>query len=184
MGWVIETVYLSIYHGHFVKRGFLIEPICVIYGIGTILVICILTRIKAHPILLFLSSSLIATFLELIVGALFNTLLNQRLWDYSAKFANFMGYICLSSTLVWGILSLFVVYIIHPIIIKFIDSIPIKIKETICYCSIVFLSLDISISIYTSLKGINNIMWLSQIFSERLKVIEYVTSKVVYYISH
>ncbi|HEY5586113.1 MAG TPA: hypothetical protein VIK78_16680 [Ruminiclostridium sp.] len=27
LGWVIETIYISIYYGHLTKRGFLLEPL-------------------------------------------------------------------------------------------------------------------------------------------------------------
>lgn len=183
-GWVLETIYMSIYHGHIVKRGFLLGPLCGVYGIGTILVVYILSYIKAHRIILFLCSSLLIAILELIVGILLETLFNQHLWNYSEKFANFMGFICLQNTIIWGVLSLFVVYRIHPVVTKIINSIPIKTKKLICNWAFIYLSLDLSISIYTSLKGIDNLTWLSQVFIQKIVQIEYVTSKVVYYISH
>lgn len=183
-GWVIETIYMSIYHGHLVKRGFLLGPLCGVYGIGTILVVYILSYIKSHPFILFLCSSLFTTILELIVGVLLEKLFNQRLWDYSDKVANFMGFICIRNTLIWGLLSLFVVYIINPMANQFIASIPINAKEAICYSVFIYLSFDITISIYTSLKGINTMAWVSQVFWYRFEYIENVTSKVVYFISH
>jgi uncharacterized membrane protein len=183
-GWVFETIYSSINHGHFVKRGFLIEPICGIYGIGTILVIFTLGYVKAHPFLLFLCSSLLTSLLELVVGILFKVLLDQRLWNYSDNFANLMGYICLRNTIIWGILALLVVYKVHPSITKCISSIPIKVKKIISYSVFIVLCFDLTISIYTSLNGIGNLTWLSQVFLQKLGQIENVTSKVVYYISH
>jgi uncharacterized membrane protein len=183
-GWFIETTYMSIYHGHIIKRGFLIEPLCGIYGIGTILVVYLLSYIKSHRIILFFCCSLLTAMLELIVGILLQTLLNQRLWNYSEKFANFMGFICLQNTLIWGILSVFVVYIIHPVVTRIINSIPIKIKKPICNLAFICLSLDLTISIYTSLKGVDNLTWISQEFLQKIVQIQYVTSKVVYYISH
>ncbi|MHB8062812.1 MAG: putative ABC transporter permease, partial [Ruminiclostridium sp.] len=183
-GWAIETIYMSIYHGYIVKRGFLIGPLCGVYGIGTILVVYSLSYIKAHRIKLFLCSSLITAILELLVGILLEKLLNQRLWNYSEKFANFMGFICLQNTIMWGVLSLFVVYLVHPVITKIINSITIKNKKLICYSAFIYLSFDLAISIYTSLKGIDNLTWLSQEFLQKIVQIEYVTSKVVYYINH
>lgn len=183
-GWVFETIYCSIYHGHFVKRGFLIGPICGIYGIGALLVIYVLGYIKAHPFLLFLCSSLLTSILELIVGVLLKTLLNQRLWNYSDNFANFMGFICLRNTIIWSILALFTVYKIHPFIINHITSIPTRTKKLICYTIFLAICFDLSISIYTSVNGISNFTWLSQVFLMKLDKIENVTSRVVYYISH
>jgi len=175
---------MSIYYGHIINRGFLIGPLCGVYGIGTILVLFVLTYIKPHPFFIFLYASLLTTIIELMAGIILEKLLNQRLWDYSDKAANFMGFICLQNAIIWGLLSIFVVYIIHPTLIKATVSIPIKKKEIICYAAFICLSFDICISIYSSLKGIDNIAWVSQLFYKRLTYLENVTSKVVYYISH
>lgn len=164
-GWVAETIYMSIYHGHLVKRGFLIGPLCAVYGIGSVLVVYILNHIKSHPFLVFICAALITSVVELLAGLLLSILTSKRLWDYSGDFANFMGYICLRNSIIWGIMSLFLVYIIHPALLRFIALIPAKAREVICFSAVVWLSADISISVYSSLNGVNNLVWLSQVVS-------------------
>lgn len=182
-GWVIETIYMSIYHGHLVNRGFLMGPLCGVYGIGTIIVVYFLCCFKFQPKLLFLYSSILISILELVVGVLLEKLLNQKLWDYSDNFADFMGYICVRNSIIWGFLALLVVYLVHPIISKIIVSIPIKTKIIICSSLCLCMTFDLMISIYTSLMGINNISWVSQLLIEKIENLRNVTSKVVYYIS-
>ncbi len=167
-GWVVETIYMSIYHGHMVKRGFLLGPLCVVYGIGSIFVVYVLDHIRSHPFLLFICASTLTTVVELLAGLLLSKLGTRRLWDYSGDFGNFMGYICVRNTIIWGVMSLFLVYIIHPVILKFITAIPAKTREIICYSAIIYLTLDISISVYSSLNGVNNLVWISQIFMHRM----------------
>ncbi len=162
-GWLAETIYMSIYHGHIVKRGFLIGPLCAVYGLGSISVVYILNRIKAHPFLLFIGASLITSLVELFAGILLSQLMQKRLWDYSGNFGNIMGYICLRNTIIWGIMSLFLVYIIHPRLINFLWSIPVRTREKIFYSAFIFLFLDISISVYSSLQGVNNLVWITQV---------------------
>ncbi len=36
IGWCLETIYAFLVLGHFVNRGFLIGPICPIYGFGAV----------------------------------------------------------------------------------------------------------------------------------------------------
>lgn len=183
-GWIIETIYMSIYHGHFTKRGFLIGPICIVYGIGTISVVFIFYYLKTHPLILFLCSSFLTTIVEFISGIVLKKLINHRLWDYSDNFANLMGYICLRNTIIWGILSLLLVYRIHPIVIKSITSIPIKKKHLMCFIVLILLFLDITISIYAGLNGKDSFVWVSQIVLRKIEDIENVSSRVVYFISH
>jgi uncharacterized membrane protein len=118
--------------------------------------------------LLFICASIITTVVELFAGILLSRLETQRLWDYTGDFGNFMGYICVRNTIIWGVMSLFLVYIIHPAIQKLITAIPVKAREIICYSAIVYLSLDISISVYSSFKGVNNLVWISQVFMHRV----------------
>jgi len=183
-GWAFETIYMSVYHGHIVKRGFLIGPLCGIYGIGTISIIYMLNRIKSHPFMLFLCSSVISSILELLTGIIFKTFFNQRLWDYSNKFANFKGYICLPNTIIWGILALFLVYVAHPAVKKTVDLIPARVRKIIFSSALIFFSFDLYISIYTSLNGINNIVWLTQLYTNKLKELHNISLKVVYYFNH
>jgi uncharacterized membrane protein len=166
---------MSIYHGHLVKRGFLISPLCGVYGIGLILVVYILRAVKTNPFVLFLCSSVFTTVLELVTGILLDQLFSLRLWNYNERFANFMGFICLRNSIIWGLLALIVVYIIHPSVVKIITSMPVRVKELLCYSCFIFLTLDLIISIYTSLHGIDNI--------QRFNYIETLTSKVVYFIT-
>jgi uncharacterized membrane protein len=184
IGWLIETVCMSVSHGYLVKRGFLISPICGIYGVGTLLVVTLVNRIKSHPILVFFSSMFITTALELLTGMIMENLLKRELWDYSKRAFNFLGVICLRNTLFWGVMCLIIVYFIHPRIIEKVRLIPLHIKESLCNVFFVFISLDLAVSIHTSIIGINNIDWVSGLLLHRLKLLEVVTVKVVYFISH
>lgn len=167
-GWVIETIYMTVYHGHLVKRGFLLGPLCVVYGFASILVVGILKHVKSHPSLLFLSAVLLTSSVELIAGMLLNGIIHLRLWDYSSEFINYKGYICLQNSLLWGVLSLLLVYVFHPALVKFVVSIPSRAKELIFYSTVICLSVDITISVYTSLNGISTVVWISQVFFNRL----------------
>ena len=183
-GWLMETVYMSVYHWHFIKRGFLISPLCGIYGVGTILVVLLLDRLKSRPILIFFGAILITTVLELITGLLLQNVLKRELWDYSGDSLNFLGIICLRNTLIWGIMSLIAVYSIHPVIMRKIKVLSLGTKTLISNICFVWISADLCISILTSLHGLNNIHWVSGLVFNRLKDIGSMTVKVVYYIRH
>ncbi len=167
-GWIIETIYMTVYHGHLVKRGFLLGPICVVYGFASLSVVNILKHIKSHPVPLFIFATLLTSSVELFAGMVLDKAVHMRLWDYSNKFANYKGLICLQNSLLWGVLSLLLVYVFHPSLTKFVVSMSIRAKELLFYSSAICLSIDISISVYTSLNGISNIVWISQVFMSRI----------------
>ncbi|ACL76645.1 putative ABC transporter permease [Ruminiclostridium cellulolyticum] len=180
-GWLMETVYLSVYHWHFVKRGFLISPFCGIYGVGTLLVVFILDKLKSYPFLVFFGSVFITTVLEFITGVLLQKVLNRELWNYSGDSLNFLGIICLRNTLIWGIMSLIAVYSIHPVVVNKIRLLSLRTKTLISNICFVWISADLCISIFTSLHGINNIQWVSGLVFHKLKYIGNITVKVVYF---
>ena len=114
IGWCIEVVVSAIKGGKFVNRGFLIGPYCPIYGFGALAVILLLTPIKDNLALFFVSSIVITTLLELIVGVALEKIFHQKWWDYEEYPLNLKGYICLWVSVGWGVGCVVLVYFIQP----------------------------------------------------------------------
>lgn len=131
IGFIIET---SLKHLFFPKlnNGFLHGPWIPVYGLGVCLIIIIMriifNRIKlSRPIkiiLLFLISTIVLTILEFIGGNLIELLTGKVFWKYDDLKYNIGHYIALEISLVWGIMSLVITYIIKPILDKLIKKIP------------------------------------------------------------
>lgn len=68
VGWIYESILVSILEKHWVNRGFLNGPVCPIYGAGAVLGILLLSGLKGHPILIFLISALGASVLEYVTS--------------------------------------------------------------------------------------------------------------------
>lgn len=66
-----------------------------------------------------------ATVLEYGVGWAMEQLFKVRYWDYSSQKFNFHGYICLSSSVAWGFLTIFMTHLIHRPIEKLVCGIPV-----------------------------------------------------------
>lgn len=164
LGWMIETVYMSIYWGHLVKRGFLVGPVCGIYGVGTLLVVYLLSSVRFRPFSLFIYSCLLTTLVELVTGFLLLWIFDLRLWNYGNDFLNINGFVSLKNALIWGSLSMIMVYVIHPAVVKYIEMLPLKTKELICCSLSIFLMSDLIFSVYSNLHGINNFQWISHAF--------------------
>ena len=76
------------------------------------------------PILMFICSSLICTAFELFVGVTMKMIFHNVWWDYSDEHFNFKGYICLKTSILWGLGCLIVEYCAEPQIEWLVDSIP------------------------------------------------------------
>ena len=119
-GWVFESTYVSLRTHKLTNRGFMRGPWLPLYGSGAILVLLVTLPYADHPVGVYFAGMIAATILEYITGVVMVKLFKVRYWDYSYKKIQFQGHICLSSSLAWGGLSLLMVYVIHPPIVKFI----------------------------------------------------------------
>ena len=114
LGWCAEVVFCTVNTGKFVNRGFLSGPVCPIYGFGMLIVLCALTPLSGSLPVLFVGGAVLASLLELVTGFALEKLFHTQWWDYSDKPFNVGGYICLSFSLLWGLLIVLVVRVIHP----------------------------------------------------------------------
>lgn len=124
VGWLAEVIYAACIQQKFVNRGFLSAPFCPIYGFGIVLVIFFLRPISDNVVMLFIGSVAICSLLELITGFLLEKSFHTRWWNYSESKFNFLGYLSLGFSLLWGISSTFVVRIVLPVLDTIILNIP------------------------------------------------------------
>ena len=121
IGWLMEFVLKSKDEHKFVNRGFLIGPICPIYGFGVLLIILLVGNSKSDLLAVFLKSILVCSVLEYFTSYFMEKLFHARWWDYSKNKYNINGRICLETMLPFGILSTIVIYVVHPLVIKFVS---------------------------------------------------------------
>ena len=113
-GWIFESAYVSIRNRRFVNRGFMTGPWIPLYGSGAVLILFVTLPVKGNYMLMFLLGAAAATVLEYFTGVVMERLFGVRYWDYSDQRFNFQGQICLSSTIVWGIMTVLMTEYIHP----------------------------------------------------------------------
>ena len=124
LGWCLEVVYAAVTTGKLVNRGFLNGPVCPIYGFGMVIVLYALTPLVDNTLLLYLGGVILPSALELVGGWALYKLYRTRWWDYSDYPFNIGGYICLEFCLLWGVGTLVVMRIVHPIIAGLVAMFP------------------------------------------------------------
>lgn len=149
LGWVWETCFVSIRKKKFVNRGFMKGPLLPIYGSGAICILLVTKPVIGNYFLMALTGMVAATVLEYVTGAAMEAMFRVRYWDYSGKFLNVNGYICLTSTLCWGVMTLIMVYGIHEPIARAVDRLP----ERVVYLAVFLITILAAADFATSFKA-------------------------------
>ncbi len=124
LGWAMETTYCSIVEKRFVVRGFLYGPICPIYGVGVLMMICWFAPLKGNPFVFYLVATVVMSAWEYFVGWFLEVTTHIKYWDYSMFRFNLNGRICLWVCLTWGVLAYVVIFWLHPLVAGVLDLIP------------------------------------------------------------
>ena len=172
IGWVLESVYKSVGQKKLINSGFLIGPICPIYGFGAIIMLLCLESLKDNPILLFIAAFFILSIWEYIVGVILEKLFKTRYWDYSHLKFNIKGRVCLKNSLYWGILGLVFICFVHPFVETYILKIPFAILLYANILIAVWLMADIVISVQTIVSfetAVNKINEIGDTIKEKLE---------------
>lgn len=144
IGWIWESCYVSVRRHQWVNRGFLHGPMLPIYGSGALVILISTIGVREEPWLIFLFGMLAATALEYITGAVMEKLFHVRYWDYSGQKLNLNGYICVSSSLCWGVFSVLLVRVVHVPVERAVLDVPILITDCAALALTVIMSVDLT----------------------------------------
>ena len=140
LGWIFETAEILLSTGILTNRGLLFAlkplghyfptlnkfpliaklpfvwglPMINIYGFGGTLIYLFLGKMRNQYIKVFFIGMVSMTIFELLGSYLCTEVIHRTFWDYSDRFLNYDGRICLLSSIAWGLLSLFMVDFIAP----------------------------------------------------------------------
>ncbi len=145
-GWVFESTYVSVKERHFVNRGFMHGPFLPLYGSGAIMMLVVSRPFTDNLFFTFIAGCVGATVLEYVTGVWMEALFKVRYWDYSDQKFNFKGYICLSSTLVWGVLTILMTRVIHNYVECLVFLIPTEILSVVVTVLSVYIGVDLALS--------------------------------------
>lgn len=117
IGWLWEVSLHLISDGSFVNRGVLHGPWLPIYGVGSVLILTILHKMRSRPVSEFFCAVVLCGCVEYFTSVFLEFLHHgQRWWDYSGYFLNIHGRVCAEGLLVFGLGGIAIVYFLAPII--------------------------------------------------------------------
>ena len=180
LGWIMESIFRSFCEKKIINTGFLIGPMCPIYGIVSIIMITCMGWLQGRVVELFIISVVILTFWEYIVGVLLEKVFQTKYWDYSNHKFNFQGRICLTNSILWGCLGVGFINIIHPFVWGVIAGFAPNIMAWIIYSATIVVIIDTIISVIkvknikVDLKKVEDI---SEEIKEKLNEIKEITKE-------
>lgn len=122
LGWIYETALVSIREKEWSNRGFLMGPICPIYGCGALIFIFIGSGLNVW--LTFLVCMVSSAVLEYATAYTLEKLFHASWWDYSNMPLNLNGYICLPASLLFGTAGVVVSHLVQPFLAVPMASLP------------------------------------------------------------
>lgn len=124
IGWCGEVVVAAVKRHRFVNRGAVSGPFCPIYGLGAAVVAVFFPELKGNPLFLFLGGMVVNTFVEYVTGRIMEMSLHKKWWDYSDQKFNLGGYVCLKTSVLWGICTVLMIYVLNPVFAGLVGLIP------------------------------------------------------------
>lgn len=144
LGWCVEVLYAYKNQKKFVNRGFLHGPLCPIYGLCISSMVIVLDNINVTLPLLLIVATIVISTIEYLTGYILEKLFKTKYWDYTDDPFNIHGRICLYFSIMWGITSVGVVKIIHPLVKYNVTSITPLLSTALFYLLFILLIFDVS----------------------------------------
>lgn len=151
IGWIQESIIESLYHRRPINRGFLKGPYIPIYGFGGIFLLFCCTPFRDNGFFVYVVALLGCTVLEYFVGWFMETVFHKQFWDYSMMNFTYKNRISLISSMFWGIMGLFMVYILQGPVNCFMELLPVSVM--IIYTAVMFAAMIVDCIITSALQA-------------------------------
>ena len=146
-GWLIEVLISFIQKRRIINRGFLVGPICPIYGTGALLLSLVVNSTES-PLVIFCVAVVASAILEYIVSYLMEKIFRVRWWDYADQPFNLNGRICISAALSFGVIGVLMLKVITPALLGMIGSLPVAVLYIVAGLLAAWLVFDILLSLW------------------------------------
>jgi len=183
IGWLLEVICKLIEQKKFINRGFLIGPICPIYGYGVLGIVLLIGKDTSDILAIFLKAIFICSLLEYFTSYFMEKLFHARWWDYSKKKFHINGRICLETMVPFGLLGCIVIYFVHPVIVNFVNAIPAWLQLVFASLFMLIYIIDnmVSFRVMNKIKSEIKKQAMDNTETIRKKILEWIDSNSVLY---
>ncbi len=179
LGYVIEVLWIFWRTKKLVNRGFLCGPLIPVYGLGAVLIIYSLFRYYEDPVVVFVFGVIITSCLEYFTSFILEKMFHNRWWDYSNLKYNLNGRICLKNSLLFGVLSLVIVYFIAPLLFMLFELLSFKTWLIIAIVIFVIFVADVIYSVIIAYNLRHRIIVVEELKKQKLAMIPVLLEKQI-----
>ena len=166
VGWLWESCYVSVCEHRLANRGYVMGPLCTIYGVAVTIAYLILRPLEGHYIGLFLGGVIVATVLEYVTFIVMEKLFHTTWWDYTDKRFNYKGRVCLEASVLWGACAELLFTVMIPLFNKFLALYPKRTGEAVYTIIFVMYVIDFTIATIAAVDIGKQITKLEAMFEE------------------
>ncbi len=145
-GWVMESVGGILIVKKFINRGFMIGPLCPVYGVGVVIITVLLGKYSNDLVALFILATVLCGVLEYLTSYIMEKLFNARWWDYTNRKFNINGRVCLENLCAFGIAGTVILKYINPFFMNLYTKVPEKYRHIITGILFITFIIDFVIS--------------------------------------
>ncbi len=176
LGWVYECIFCTIQNKKWENRGFLIGPICPIYGVGAVLVTWLSELFMPigtpfywmGALKIFLISFFGGIILEYSTSWTLEKLFHAVWWDYNNFPLNLNGRVSLFTSLGFGIAGPIVIFFVIPPIENLISLVPPLLVEFLSLVLVMICGADIALTVSALSDFERNIEQMEDSFNDRM----------------
>lgn len=147
-GYIVETIWCLIRHGYIESRKSLVlGHLSVAYGMGAVLLTLVLLKLQQSSWWkIFLVAFVTGTVTEYICSLGQEILFGTVAWDYSNVPLNINGRVCLLYSIFWGVLGVFWVKVVIPLMNKIFASVHFPFEKAVIWAFLAFFFTDCALS--------------------------------------
>lgn len=149
VGWIIEELYALFKNHELVNRGFLVGPLCPIYGICVLFFILVLNSFKDNIVLLFIISTILVSVIEYLISLILDKALHIRLWDYEKMNFKYQinGRIAVATLIPFGLLGVATILYLYPAVSYILNLFDENFIYTTSLCVFIIFIVDFIFSV-------------------------------------
>lgn len=147
LGWAMEVFLSILQRKKLINRGFLIGPVCPIYGVGALAVSFVLSP-DYSPLAIFCVSLVGSAIIEYVSSFIMEQLFRVRWWDYSEKVFNLNGRICLEAAFGFGVIGILIIKFATPFLLGVFQSLPTIVLYCLAGAAFLGFAFDIALSLW------------------------------------
>ena len=114
LGFTLESFYYKYVNAN-EHSSIFTGPITLVYGFGVLACLLIYNYLpNVNIIIYYILFTITTSLIEYIGGHLIHYFLKINKWNYSNSKIHFGKYLCLRNSLIWGLLSTYIIIYVHP----------------------------------------------------------------------